>query len=59
MARDWIRSSGLTVTMDLLIFELVPPLLFATLGIMYGQCSTSKAIIYSIVVSLPLLPQSN
>ena len=49
MTRDWVRSSFITLALDLLILEILPPLMFAILGLMFVRCGARKPVLYLVL----------
>ena len=45
----WVRSSGFTVFLDLMVLELIPSILFAVAALLYSCCRSSKAILCFIL----------
>ena len=50
MSRDWARSSGISVVMDLFVLETAPALIFANLALLFRCCKSSRAILCCLVV---------
>ena len=42
---DWVRSSSITLVLDLLILEFIPSVLFAGVALLYSCCRSSKALL--------------
>ena len=45
MAEDWLRSSGILVILDLLIFEFLPGIMFGVLGLFYRFCHENSLML--------------
>ena len=45
MSGSWIKSSSLTVLLDLIVFELVPAFMFALLCVLRGFCVDCKGVL--------------
>lgn len=50
MSKDWARSSSITIIIDLLVFEIVPALLFAFLAVLRGYCKGCQGVFCFIIV---------
>ena len=50
MSKDWARSTTITIIIDLVVFEIVPALLFAFLAVLRGYCKGCQGVLCFIVL---------